>query len=144
MTATHRAFALSWTRPHRRRSPVRRPALIAQPHPQCIATLALCPRPTALTRTRAAGQRDRSLFYHPSSLEEVIWQCTQSLLRVSLGEDTWALPRNSVTKGGRLEMACARASGGEATAPLMVAHIDVDQEGECSAGGRRVCAMLIT
>ena len=41
--------------------------------------------------------------------------------------------RNSttgVTKGGRLDMVFARGNVGCCSAPLMVAHIDVDQEGE--------------
>jgi hypothetical protein len=52
------------------------------------------------------------------------------MLRVTLGDDTWALTRSSVTKGGRIDMACARASFGDASAPVMVAHVDVDQEGK--------------
>jgi hypothetical protein len=84
------------------------------------------------SRLASAGQRDRSLFYHPASLEEVIWQADQSMLRVSLGEDTWALTRSGVTRGGRLEMAFARANVGGLSAPLMVAHIDVDQEGKAA------------
>jgi hypothetical protein len=79
-------------------------------------------------RSRLAGQRDRSLLYHPSSYEEVIWQADQSLLRVTIGDDTWALTRSCVTTGGRLQMTCARASQ-HGAAPLMVAHVDVDREG---------------
>ncbi len=78
----------------------------------------------------SSGQSDRSLLYHPSSYEDVIWQADQNLLRVTMGDDTWALARNCVTKGGRLEMTCARAGSSQSSAPLMVAHVDVDREGE--------------
>jgi len=62
-------------------------------------------------------------------------QIDQSMLRVTLGDDTWALTRSCVTKGGRIDMICARASAGDASAPVMVAHVDVDQEG---AHARRI------
>lgn len=106
-------------------------------------TFALLHYSTALLLARVVtpfeGQHDRSLLYYPPSFEEVIWQADQSLLRVTLGDCTWALTRNCVTKGGRLQMTCAHASVQGSSTPLMVAHIDVDHEGEWANGAS--CAL---
>jgi hypothetical protein len=115
-TATRRPSASSSTPPYRPRNRVFN-----------CSTCATC----AISHTPlSSGQSDRSLLYHPSSYEDVIWQADQNLLRVTMGDDTWALARNCVTKGGRLEMTCARAGSSQSSAPLMVAHVDVDREGE--------------